>query len=91
MTPVVGYIDNVNVAAMNPSDEVGDIFTVPLEDLLDPSKQDTQPDTPSQPSPYPMRLKIYTAGPWPIWGLTAYITEQILKEMVKVPPCQIDS
>lgn len=71
VTPVVCYLGELpDSLAPNP-DEVSEIFTIPLTDLLDKSlwvhKEGLAP--------------IFVGGPHMIWGLTGYILERLAVEL----------
>ena len=84
VTPIIGFIDNIDLQAMAPSHEVESIFTIPINALLDPEKQEMKSVELNKGKSNPVQLRVYTAGQWPVWGLTSYITEQILKELDKI-------
>ena len=85
MTPVIGYIHEIDLDMMKPNEEVEKIFTLTLRELLDPTKRTTRevfnPAKPVHSSR--IHVPVFTAGEWPIWGLTSYIVEQFLKEIAK--------
>jgi len=73
VTPVIGFIGELNDLVLTPnSDEVEQYFTIPLEDLLDEQKWLTRN----------FSTPVFTGGPHTIWGLTAYLLEKFLKEVV---------
>lgn len=77
---------DLNFESMRKSGEVETIFTISLIDLLDPQKQEIKSFNPSHnngPHAARMQLKVYTAHKYPVWGMTSYITEHILKEIEK--------
>ena len=75
VTPVVGYIGELNdlkqYLSPNP-DEVEQLFTVPMERFL--NKNNWQVKEFSTP--------VFTGGPFVIWGLTAYLLERFIKDVV---------
>lgn len=80
VTPVVGFLGEINVSALEPSpDEIDAIFTLTLEDLTDPAKRNVQ-DHGVRGS-----IPIFDAGPYPVWGLTAYILAGVLEEALGIP------
>jgi nudix motif 8 len=73
VTPVIGFIGELNELVLTPNlDEVEEFFTIPIEDLLDETKWlKRNYSTP-----------VFTGGPHTIWGLTAYLLEKFLQEVV---------
>ena len=73
VTPVVGFIGELNdlKLAANP-DEVDALFTVPMEALLDEANW-TYRD---------FSAPVFNGGPHVIWGLTAYLLDRLLKEIL---------
>ena len=73
VTPVVGYVGELNdlKLAANP-DEVEQLFTVPMDELLRESNW-TYGD---------FSAPVFNGGPFPIWGLTAYLLDRLLREIV---------
>lgn len=73
VTPVVGFIGELTQITLAPNtDEVGEYFTVPVENLLDEHKWlHRQFSTP-----------VFTGGPHIIWGLTAYLLERFVKDIL---------
>lgn len=82
VTPVVCYLGEIGGRELRPNaDEVAECFTVPLASFLDRDRwvhrQDFAP--------------VFTGGPHIIWGLTGYIVDRFLKDVlaryrVDVPP-----
>ncbi len=73
VTPVVCFIGDITSANLRPNpDEVAECFTVPLDLFLDNErwvhKQDFAP--------------MFTGGPYPIWGLTGYIINRFVKDIL---------
>jgi 8-oxo-dGTP pyrophosphatase MutT (NUDIX family) len=70
VTPVVCYLGELPELSPNP-EEVSEVFTVPLVDLLNKSfwihKEELAP--------------IFVGGPYVIWGLTGYILERLAIEL----------
>jgi nudix motif 8 len=81
VTPVIGFVgeelDRKSVQGMvgaaGSSNEVDSCFVLTLDELLDPSKR-----TVEVLRGYPMSR--FTAGPEPVWGLTAFILDGVLKD-----------
>lgn len=73
VTPVVGFIGELNDLKLTPNpDEVEQLFTVPLDDLLDESNWTIRD----------FSTPVFTGGPFVIWGLTAYLLDRLLKEII---------
>ena len=72
VTPVVCYLGEVSDDLHHNSDEVAKVFTIPLSNLLKNDlwvqKQDLAP--------------IFVGGPEIIWGLTGYILDRFVKDIV---------
>eukprot|EP00605_Chrysophyceae_sp_TOSAG23-4_P002034 GSChrysophyteH1.ASY1.ANO1.2252.1 assembled CDS len=74
VTPVVGFIGELSELHIRPdADEVEQVFSIPLKDLLDDSKWTHKEfSTPA-----------FHGGPFVIWGLTAYLLHRFLSDVVK--------
>lgn len=75
VTPVVGYIGEMKDLEefLNPNhDEVEQIFTVPMKDLLNRKYWEIKDK----------EAPIFTGAPFPIWGLTAFLLERFLLDVV---------
>ena len=74
VTPVVGFIGDLeNHTLMPNADEVEQLFTVPLKDLLNPDKWIKKDHT----------APTFTGGPFVIWGLTGYILDKFVGVLQK--------
>jgi len=73
VTPVVGFVGELTEITLTPnSDEVEEFFTVPIESLFEEQKWlHRNFSTP-----------VFTGGPHIIWGLTAYLLERFLKDIL---------
>ena len=75
VTPVVGYIGELNdlkqYLSPNP-DEVEQLFTVPMERFLNKNHWEVKE----------FSAPVFTGGPFVIWGLTAYLLEKFIKDVV---------
>jgi nudix motif 8 len=83
VTPVVGYVGDLSDLGrlkLAPA-EIDVAFALPLADLVDPSKRQSQ-------QLGPRRAPLFTAGPHPVWGLTAVILDEVLREALALdlPP-----
>lgn len=82
VTAVVGYLGDFNGPdlrqhlAVNEA-EIADVFTLTLEQLLDQTKHEYRTYTSVS-----GRYKAFTAGPHPVWGLTAFIMDEALSELI---------
>lgn len=88
VTPVVGFIGELNDLNLTPNaDEVESIFTVPLSVLLDEKMWVHEDGSNDLGGP-----GVFTGGPHRIWGLTAYLLEIFLRDVIQkchsstVPP-----
>ena len=74
VTPVVGFVGELDIKTLDPNaDEVDEVFTVPLEKILEKknweiSEEDGGP--------------VFTGGQHRIWGLTAYILNKFLSDVL---------
>jgi ADP-ribose pyrophosphatase YjhB (NUDIX family) len=72
VTPVVCFLGEVPEKLNHNTDEVAKVFTIPLSNLLENSlwvhKEDLAP--------------IFVGGPEVIWGLTGYILERFVKDII---------
>jgi nudix motif 8 len=76
VTPVIGFLGEVDVDALEPSaHEIDEVFTLPLVDLV-------AADTRYQQEHRRGRMHVFDAGPWPVWGLTAYMLAGVLTELL---------
>ena len=75
VTPVVGYIGELNdlkqYLCPNP-DEVEQLFTVPMERFLNKNNWEVKK----------FSTPVFTGGQFVIWGLTAYLLEKFIKDVV---------
>jgi len=74
VTPVIGYIGELSELQLHPNyDEVEQVFSIPLKDLLDESNWTHKSfSTPA-----------FHGGPFVIWGLTAYLLHRFLDDVVR--------
>ncbi len=74
VTPVLGYVGELDAARwrLRP-DEVEDAFVLTLDELVDPKKRAAE-------LLGGLRAPYFAAGPHPIWGLTALILDEVLRE-----------
>lgn len=85
VTPVVGFLGELSLDELNPSPhEIDGVFTLTLPDLLSPTRR-YQQDYGTR-----GRLQVFDAGPWPVWGLTAYILEGILKDVLGLSLAEVE-
>lgn len=78
VTPVVGFIGDLNDLTLTPNpDEVEQLFTIPMEELLDNKNW----------AKYDFAPPVYNGDPHVIWGLTAYLLSRFLNDVVR--KCQI--
>jgi nudix motif 8 len=83
VTPVVGFIGEVGDLSrlvLAPA-EIDVAFALTLDQILDRTKRELRQLGPRE-APF------FTAGPHPVWGLTAFILEEVLREAlgVELPP-----
>ncbi|KAJ0391307.1 hypothetical protein ATCC90586_010912 [Pythium insidiosum] len=75
VTPVVGYIGEMSDRSLVINEaEVDSLFTVSLKDLVEPRNWIRRPNA----------TPVFTAGPHVIWGLTAYLLDICLSDVLLV-------
>ena len=73
VTPVVGYIGEIDDIQFKPNlDEVESYFTVPIKDLVDEKNWIIRENA----------TPIFTGGHHHIWGLTAYLLQKFVRDVV---------
>jgi len=73
VTPVVCFIGDITTIDLRPNpDEVAECFTVPLDLFLDAERWVHRKDF----------APMFTGGPYPIWGLTGYIINRFVKDVL---------
>lgn len=73
VTPVVGFIGELSNLQLKPNpDEVQEYFTVPLKDLLNRDLWVIRD----------FSAPVFTGGPYVIWGLTAYLLDRFLQDVL---------
>jgi 8-oxo-dGTP pyrophosphatase MutT (NUDIX family) len=81
VTAVIGYLGDFDGPDLKQhlsvnEDEIGDVFTLTLDELTDPTKHEYLTYS------VPGRYKSFVAGPYPVWGLTAFIMDETLNELI---------
>jgi 8-oxo-dGTP pyrophosphatase MutT (NUDIX family) len=84
VTPVIGFLGEVgdlSELVLEPA-EIDVAFTLTLDQLLDPEKREHRQLGAHRRAPF------FTAGPHVVWGLTAFILEEVLQEAlgIALPP-----
>lgn len=75
VSPIVGYLGKVEPEKIWFNEaEISDVFALSFEELLHPEKRYTQQFKEAQ-------LPVFDAGPFPVWGLTAYILDGVLRDL----------
>lgn len=80
VTPVLGFIEgDLELAALRVSPhEIDEAFALTLTQLVDPAhRQRQQLGTRTAP--------VFSAGPHPVWGLTAWVLDEVLREALGLP------
>jgi nudix motif 8 len=76
VTPVLGYLrepGRLEQLVLSPR-EIASTFVLSLDQLTDPALQDTMEHS------HRGKLPVYRGGPEPVWGLTAFILQQALRD-----------
>lgn len=78
VTPVVAWLGDLEKLTLLPSPhEIDAVFALTLDELAHPDKRKLmQLGARKAPS--------FTAGPHPVWGLTAYILDEILRDVLEL-------
>lgn len=84
VVPFIGYLGQFEALdlAVN-DDEIDHVFCLSLRDLVAPEKRYLQSFESQR------KFQVFDAGPYPVWGLTAYMLEEVLTEvfgLVLAPP-----
>lgn len=75
VTPVLGFIGELNELTLTPNPtEVDQYFTVPLKDIMDEKNWIIRD----------FSAPVFNGGPFVIWGLTAYLLDHFIKDVVLV-------
>ena len=85
VTPVLGFLGDLRLETLSMSmAEIDVAFTLSLEQLVDPAHRTKQTlGTRSAP--------LFSAGPFPVWGLTAWILDEVLRHALGLPLSPIAS
>lgn len=85
VTPVVGFLGELSLSELRPNpDEIGGVFSLALPELIGTEQRYLQDFGPRG------RLQVFDAGPWPVWGLTAYILEGVLRDVMDLALPDVD-
>ncbi|NUN16476.1 MAG: CoA pyrophosphatase [Myxococcales bacterium] len=82
VTPIVGYLGDLEQLppwAPN-AHEIDSVFTLTLNELSDPALRSTQN------LPHRGQIPVFSGGPAPVWGLTAYILDEFLRAVHLTTP-----
>lgn len=85
VTPVLGFLpgvtDLVAVASTASTDEVAEVFAVPLAELMDRANQGT--DSLTLKNGATIEVPFFNGGGHKIWGLTGTMTHTVLRKVVR--------
>lgn len=84
VTPVLAWLGDIEKLALVPSPaEIDAVFTLTLDELVHPEKREVR-QLGSRRAPF------FTAGPHPVWGLTAFILDEIMRDIlgIELPPLE---
>ena len=71
VTPIVGFLGDYSSLPLKISeDEISHVFCISLPDIADPDKQT---DDVMGSSRHGVPLRVFNAGPYPVWGLTCML------------------
>jgi nudix motif 8 len=78
VTPVVAFVGDIHVEELRLSaDEIDVAFTLALSQLVDPAHRRSQ-------ALGTLRAPLFSAGPHPVWGLTAWIMDEVLRDVFEL-------
>ena len=73
--PVIGFLGDVELSKLSPSPaEIDEVFSLSFEQLVSEDHRYEQTHSRG-------RMHVFDAGPWPVWGLTAFILAGVLTEL----------
>ena len=76
VTPVLAWLGDLERLTLLPSPhEIDVVFALTLDEIVHPEKRELR-------SLGPRKAPFFTAGPHPVWGLTAFILDEILREVL---------
>jgi 8-oxo-dGTP pyrophosphatase MutT (NUDIX family) len=80
VTPVVGFLGDLDDprALRHNTHEIDDTFVLSIPQLVDSEHRQLQQLGPRQ-------APLFSAGPYPVWGLTAIILDDVLREALALP------
>lgn len=80
VTPVVGFLGEIAEPDNLPFEEreIAATFTLSLQDVMDPNTRHRVRHEPR--GSYP----VFESGPWPVWGLTAFMLEEFLRDILQI-------
>jgi len=78
ITPFLGFLGDIDITRMryNPS-EVAQLFTLTIAQLADPSLKSWR-----QSGRAAYKIPVYSGGPQEVWGITAFIIQSLLKNVL---------
>ena len=78
VTPYVGFLGELSPSEIDADkNEVAEVFTIAIDDLLDEKKRHKRSLAHKGQS---HRIMVFDAGPAPVWGLTAHILHKVLED-----------
>jgi nudix motif 8 len=80
VTPVIAFVGTLDDprALRTSAHEIDESFVLTLDALMDPAHREIRPLG-------PRKAPVFTAGPHPVWGLTALILDEVLREGLGLP------
>ncbi|XP_077998158.1 mitochondrial coenzyme A diphosphatase NUDT8-like, partial [Glandiceps talaboti] len=83
VTPIIGYVGELDLDALKPNEgEVEDVFTLTFKQLCTSENQRYTHFKATGPRRESMAMPVFLGGPHRIWGLTAIITDQMLRVLL---------
>jgi nudix motif 8 len=78
VTPVIAWVGDVEKLALRPAAaEIAAVFTLTLDELARPDQREIR-------QLGPRTIPVFTAGPHPVWGLTALILDEVMRDVLGI-------
>lgn len=84
VTPVIGWLGDLEKLTLLPSPrEIDAVFALTFDELIHPEKREIR-------QLGPRKAPFFTAGPHPVWGLTAFVLDEIMRDVLglNIPPLE---
>jgi len=85
VTPIVGFFkqSDLRIEDLEPNaDEIEDVFSLTIDQLLDEKHVQYREYQSDNPNAKPLTFKVFSAGPHEVWGLTAFVLDRFLQDVL---------